>query len=162
MVTPAKAFVPVNELVPFKRAMFVESEFSAVVARVTSLFKPVVRRLSAVVARMVSELRFDVMVDSADVARATSLLIFPARNPSAVCARLVSAFNPLLKSAKELDVIVPPKVVALTFVNPLPLPAKTVLVMNALVIEMPETTFVASAAFPPFKFVASCHVAASS
>ena len=58
------------------------------------------------------------------------------------------------------------------FCNPPPSPAKTELVtkalvtkaevMKALVMLMPLTTLLARAASPPFKFVASCHVAASS
>ena len=52
------------------------------------------------------------------------------------------------------------RAVAGILVIPAPLPAKTELVMKALVMAMPDTTLLANAALPPFKFVASCHVAA--
>ena len=48
-------------------------------------------------------------------------------------------------------------VAAFTLVKPRPLPE-----IVALVMLMPDTKFDAKAALPPFKFVASCHVAASS
>src|ERR1039458_10660700 len=48
-------------------------------------------------------------------------------------------------------------VAAFTLVNPPPLPE-----IVALVMLMPDTKFDAKAALPPFKLVASCHVAASS